>query len=109
MPGLKLSLACGAYDLLSPLIDGTATAPGIEFNALTMASPERHRRMFRHEEFDVCELSIVRYLIAPAAGRAFTAIPVFPHRRFRHGHIFKRMQCRIGTPADRTGQRWGLS
>src|SRR5258705_2883317 len=108
MPGLKLSLACGAYDLLSPLIDGTATAPGIEFNALTMASPERHGRMFRHEEFDVCELSIVGYLIAREAGRALTAIPVFPHRRFRHGYVFKRMHSSIEKPADFNGKRVGL-
>jgi 4,5-dihydroxyphthalate decarboxylase len=108
MPRLKFSLACGAYDLLSPLIEGAATAPGIEFNVLTMASPERHGRMFRHEEFDVCELSIAGYLVARDAGRAFTAIPVFPHRRFRHGYVFKRMHCGIDVPSDLNGKRVGL-
>src|SRR4026208_767129 len=84
MAKLNLTLACGDYDLLRPLIDGAARAPGVEFNALTMASPERHGRMLRHQEFDVCELSLVAYLVARDQGAAYTAIPVFPHRRFRH-------------------------
>lgn len=108
MAKLKLTLGCGAYDLLYPLIEGTATAPGIEFNTLTMASPERHGRMLRHEEFDVCELSLVAYLVARDTGRAFTAIPVFPHRRFRHGYVVKRMGAGIEKPSDLNGKRVGL-
>jgi len=59
MPRLQLTLACGAYDLLRPLIEGVVTPAGIDLNVLTMATPERHGRMLRHEEFDVCELSLV--------------------------------------------------
>lgn len=108
MPQLRLSLACGPYDLLYPLIEGTARAPGIEFDVLTMASPERHGRMLRHEEFDVCELSLVSYLVARDHARAFTAIPVFPHRRFRHRYMAKRAGCGIEKPADLNGRRVGL-
>jgi len=108
MPQLRLSLACGPYDLLYPLIEGTARAPGIEFDVLTMASPERHGRMLRHEEFDVCELSLVSYLVARDNAKAFTAIPVFPHRRFRHRYMVKRTGCGIERPADLNGRRVGL-
>lgn len=108
MAKLQLTLACGDYDLLRPLIDGAARAPGIELNALTMASPERHGRMLRHQEFDVCELSLVAYLVARDQGAAFTAIPVFPHRRFRHGYVVKRANCGIEKPADLNGKRVGL-
>lgn len=108
MPTLKLSLACGPYDLLYPLIEGKARAPGIEFDVLTMASPERHGRMLRHEEFDVCELSLVSYLVARDNAKAFTAIPVFPHRRFRHRYVVKRTGCGIERPADLNGRRVGL-
>jgi 4,5-dihydroxyphthalate decarboxylase len=108
MAKLQLTLACGDYDLLRPLIDGTAGAPGIEFNALTMASPERHGRMLRHQEFAVCELSLVAYLVARDNGAAYTAIPVFPHRRFRHGYVVKRAGCGIEKPADLNGKRVGL-
>jgi 4,5-dihydroxyphthalate decarboxylase len=108
MAKLKLTLACGAYDLLRPLMDGAVAPAGIDLNVLTMASPERHGRMLRHEEFDVCELSLVAYLVALDQGRSFRAIPVFPHRRFRHGYMVKRMNAGIEKPADLNGKRVGL-
>jgi len=108
MSKLKLTLACGAYDLLRALIDGAVAPPGIDLNVLTMASPERHGRMLRHVEFDVCELSLVAYLVARDQRRTFTAIPVFPHRRFRHGYMVKRTNCGIEKPADLNGKRVGL-
>lgn len=108
MSKLRLTLACGAYDLLRALIQGTVAPAGIDLNVLTMASPERHGRMLRHIEFDVCELSLVSYLVARDQGRPFTAIPVFPHRRFRHGYMVKRANCGIEKPADLNGKRVGL-
>jgi 4,5-dihydroxyphthalate decarboxylase len=108
MSKLKLSLACGYYDLLRPLIEGVVKASGIDLNILTMASPERHGRMLRHEEFDLCELSLVSYLVAWDQSRRFTAIPVFPHRRFRHGYMVRRMNCGIERPADLNSKRVGL-
>ena len=108
MAGIPLTLACGAYDLVRALADGRALAPGVDVNVLTMASPERHGRMLRHQEFDVCELSLVAYLVARDQGAAFTAIPVFPHRRFRHGYVVKRMNAGIDKPADLNGKRVGL-
>ncbi|NIO11303.1 MAG: ABC transporter substrate-binding protein, partial [Deltaproteobacteria bacterium] len=103
MAKLKLTLGCGDYDMLRPLIDGTVVPPGVDLNVLTMASPERHGRMLRHEEFDVCELSLVAYILAHGQGRDFTAIPVFPHRRFRHGYMIKRTDCGIEKPSDFNG------
>lgn len=108
MAKVKATLACGDYDLLRPLVDGTVQPPGMELNVLTMASPERHGRMLRHEEFDICELSLVAYLLSWERKRPFTAIPVFPHRRFRHGYMVKRTNCGIEQPSDLNGKRVGL-
>lgn len=108
MSKLKLTLACGGYDHIKPLIEGTVVPAGIDLNVLTMQSPERHGRMLRHEEFDICELSLVAYILARDKGRGFTAIPVFPHRRFRHGYVIKRMDCGIEKPSDLNGKRIGL-
>ena len=108
MSNLKLCLACGSYDFLSPLITGAVTPAGIDLNVLTMASPERHSRMVRYEEFDICELSLVSYILARDRGREMTAVPVFPHRRFRHAYMFKRMDCGIEKPSDLNGKRVGL-
>ena len=108
MSKLKLTLACGPYDLMAGLIDGMAEVPGVDLNVLTMASPERHRRMLRHAEFDVCELSLAGYLIARESGQPFTAIPVFPHRRFRHGYVAINTHAGIAKPTDLNGRRIGL-
>ena len=108
MSKLKLTLACGDYDFLRPLYDGTVAASGIDLNVLTMPSPERHGRMLRHEEFDVCELSLVGYLVARDQGCNYTAIPVFPHRRFRHSYMVKRTGCGIEKPSDLNGKRVAL-
>lgn len=108
MSKLRLTLACGSYDLLRPLVEGTVVPSGVDLNVLTMASPERHGRMLRHEEFDVCELSLVAYLVAWNQGRGFGAIPVFPHRRFRHAYMVKRAEGGIEKPADLNGKRVGL-
>ena len=108
MSRLPLTLGCGAYDLLRPLMDGSVVPAGIDLNVLTMASPERHGRMLRHEEFDVCELSLIAYLVALDQGRTFRAIPVFPHRRFRHSYMVKRADAGIERPSDLNGKRVAL-
>jgi len=108
MSKLKLTLACGDYDFLRPLINGEIHPDGVDLNVLTMPSPERHGRMLRHEEFDVCELSLVAYLVARDRGCNYNAIPVFPHRRFRHSYMVKRTGCGIEKPFDLNGKRVGL-
>src|SRR5437660_7247154 len=64
--------------------------------------------MLHHEEFDVCELSLVGYLVARDRGCNYTAIPVFPHRRFRHSYMIKRTGCGIEKPSDLNDKRVGL-
>jgi 4,5-dihydroxyphthalate decarboxylase len=108
MAKLRLTLACGDYDLLRPLINGELQPQGIELNVLTMPSPERHGRMLRHQEFDICELSLVGYLVSRDKGCGYNAIPVFPHRRFRHSYMIKRAGCGIEKPSDLNGKRVGL-
>jgi len=105
---IRLTLACGDYDLTRALLDGSVQPPGIDLTVLAMPSPERHWRMMRYEEFDVCELSMSHYLVAHANKRAFTAIPVFPHRRFRHSFVFIRTDAGIDQPRDLNGKRIAL-
>lgn len=105
---IPLTLACGAYDINQALIDGRVAPDGIDLTVLTYPSPERHWRMGRHEEFDVCEFSMASYLLLHDRGRRLTAIPAFPHRRFRHGSIFVNAAAGIRTPKDLEGRRVGL-
>ncbi|MGH7827626.1 MAG: ABC transporter substrate-binding protein, partial [Candidatus Binatia bacterium] len=73
---LHLTLACGDYESIRALKEGTVKPDGIELTVLTdMTSDVRHWRMLRNREFDVAELSMSNYLIARINHLPFTAIP----------------------------------
>lgn len=106
---LHLTLACGEYEIVRALMDGSVKPDGIELTVLTeMTSDIRHWRMIRGREFDVAELSMSNYLAAMFRGQAFSAIPVFLHRRFRHGFTFINMDKGIHKPTDLIGRKVGL-
>ena len=106
---IHLTLATGDYESVRALKEGSVKADGIELTVLTdMTSDIRHWRMLRNREFDVAELSMSNYLMAKYTGLPFVAIPVFLHRRFRHGFIFLNTNKGIKKPSDLTGKRVGL-
>lgn len=106
---LSLTLACGDYEIVSALIEQEIKPDGIDLNVLTdMDSTTRHWRFLRNEEFDIAEVSCSSYLIARDHGLPFDAIPVFLHRRFRHGFMFINTTKGIRSPADLAGRRIGL-
>ncbi len=109
MGDIRLTLACGDYDINQGLITGEIKPRGIDLTVVHMASPERHWRMWRHLEFDICEISMCSMLIVKGHNtHPFTAIPVFPHRRFRHGYFFVNAAAGIKTAKDLEGKRIGL-
>lgn len=106
---IHLTLACGSYDINKALIDGEVTPAGVDLTVLTYPSPQRHWRMGLHAEFDACEFSMATYLMLHARPEnPFTAIPAFPHRRFRHSFIFVNTAAGISTPKDLEGRRVGI-
>jgi 4,5-dihydroxyphthalate decarboxylase len=64
--------------------------------------------MLRNREFDCAELSMSNYLMAKYTGLPFIAIPVFLHRRFRHGFVFLNANKGITKPSDLIGRKVGL-
>lgn len=105
MTKLRLSVACGEYDIVRPLIDGDVQAEGLDLVFLTDMGPrERHWRMGRKHEFDVCEENVGAYFMIRDQGEPLTAIPVFLHRRFRHGFVFVNANAGIATPKDLGGK-----
>ncbi|MFL6931811.1 MAG: ABC transporter substrate-binding protein [Xanthobacteraceae bacterium] len=105
---LKLTVACGDYEIVRALKDGVVEADGIELILLTGMGPrERHWRLARRDEFDVCEENVGAYFMARDRGHALTAIPVFMHRRFRHGFVFINTKAGITTPKDLIGRKVG--
>ena len=108
MAKLKLTVAVGDYEIVRALSDGTVQADGIELVMLTgMGSRERHWRMARKTEFDVCEINIGGYYMARDRGEPLAAIPVFLHRRFRHGFVFVNAKSGVREPRDLIGKRIG--
>jgi 4,5-dihydroxyphthalate decarboxylase len=106
---ISLTLACGDYEIVRPLREGKVRADGIDLTILTnMDSATRHWRFLRQGEFDVAELSSSSYLAARDNDLAFRALPVFLHRRFRHGFIFINTNKGIAKPTDLIGRRIGV-
>jgi len=107
---LHLTLACGDYESIYAIKEGMVKPDGIELTVLTeMDSSTRHWRMIRHRAFDICELSGASYILGKSKGEQdFTAIPVFLHRRFRHGFVFVNAQKGIEKPTDLIGRKIGL-
>ena len=121
---LRLTVACGDYEIVRAIKEGTVKADGLDLVMLTGMGPrERHWRMARHSEFDICEANVGAYfmerdhaaLASGASGQrgnstervALTAIPVFLHRRFRHGFLFVNAKAGIREPKDLIGKKVG--
>jgi len=106
---LHLTLATGDYEIVRAIKEGTVKPDGIELTVLTdMDSSTRHWRMARNREFDVCEFSFSTYLLTRDKTADLTAIPVFLHRRFRHGFVFINSNKGIKKPTDLIGRDVGL-
>ena len=108
MSKLRLSVACGDYDSVKALKEGSVEASGLELIFLTDMGPrERHWRLARKMQFDVCEENVGAYFMARERGDPVTGIPVFLHRRFRHGFVFINTGAGIKSPKDLIGKRVG--
>ncbi len=106
---IPLTLACGDYEIVRPLIDGRVEVDGVDLTVLTdMDSATRHWRFLNNREFDIAEVSGSSYLAARDNGLPFRAIPVFLHRRFRHGFMFINTGKGISKAADLKGKRIGV-
>ena len=108
MSKLNLSIAIGDYDRVRPLRNGDVQIDGTDPVFLALDPEEIFFRAFRHEEFDVCELSLSSFTVKTALKNCpYVGVPVFPSRAFRHTSIYKRTDRGINTPADLKGKRIG--
>lgn len=109
MAKLQLSLAIGDYDRTRPLLDGSVQIDGVSPVSMTLSPEEIFFRAFRHQDFDVCELSLSSFAIKAATGDCpYVGVPAFVSRTFRHTSIYVRRD-RIKTPADLKNRRIGVA
>jgi 4,5-dihydroxyphthalate decarboxylase len=106
---IPLTLACGDYEIIRALKEGEVEPDGIDLTVLTeMDSTTRHWRFIRNGDFDMAETSASSYAVAKDQGQAVTALPVFLHRRFRHGFVFINTTKGIKKPSDLIGRKVGI-
>ena len=105
---LELSVAMGDYDRTRALIDGAVQIDGVRPVFMTLSPDEMFFRAFRHEEFDVAELSLSSYVVKASRGDCpYVGVPVFLSRAFRHTSIYVRTD-RVRKPQDLKGRRIGV-
>ena len=109
MANIHLTLACGDYEIVRALKEGTVKVDGVDLTVLTdIDSSTRHWRFLRNREFDVAEVSASSYLLARDTGQDLEGIPVFLHRRFRHEFVFVNTKKGIREPKDLIGKKVGV-
>jgi 4,5-dihydroxyphthalate decarboxylase len=107
MPDISITLACGDYDRVRGLREGTVPVAGCAVTYSTVEANALFIRNLKNQEFDVAEMSFSTYITLKARdAHHYTAIPVFLSRAFRHSAIFVRTD-RIASPADLRGRRVG--
>ncbi|MBM69225.1 MAG: 4,5-dihydroxyphthalate decarboxylase [Haliea sp.] len=110
MSDLPLSIAIGNYDRNRPLIDGNVQIDGVDPVFMTLSPEEMFFRAFRHQEFDVSELSFSSYVLSVSRNTSeYVAIPAFLSRAFRHSCIYIRNDKGIESPGDLKGKRMGIA
>lgn len=109
MAMIRLTIACGDYDRIRPIWDGSVSAEGLDLNVLLLPIEEIFFRMARYQEFDAAEMSLSSFLISKSRGAPrFVAIPIFPSRKFRHGDVYIRSDSKIKKPEDLRNARIGV-
>lgn len=110
MANLRLSIAMGDYDRTRPIHDGRVKIDGVDPVTMLLSPEEMFFRAFRHQAFDISELSLSSYCVKQAAGEnPYVAVPVYLSRAFRHSSVYIRTDTGISQPADLKGRRIGIA
>jgi 4,5-dihydroxyphthalate decarboxylase len=106
---LELDLACGDYEITRPIIDGVVNPAGTRLNIVKgLDNSVRIWRYLHNGEFDVAEFSCSTYIAARDRGEPLVGLPIFLHRRFRHGFAFVNAAAGIKAPKDLIGRKVGV-
>jgi 4,5-dihydroxyphthalate decarboxylase len=106
---LRLTMMTGSYEIVRALKEGAVEPKGIELvTGYYPGTRSIHDRVAHGQACDINEYNGGHYVVQKAHGRDdITAIPVFLHRRFRHGFIYINTQKGITKASDLVGRRVG--
>ena len=106
---LRVSLATWDHDRVAAIHDGRVTVPGVEIDGHILPTSKLFPIAVQEARFDVTELSVSSYVLQVSRGLgAYTAIPVFVSRAFRHNGFFGRAGAGVTGPADLAGRNVGV-
>ena len=106
---MRLSLATWDHDRVMALHDGRVRVPGVEFDSHILPTGQLFPIAVNEARFDVTELSVSSYVLQLSRGEtAYTAIPAFVSRSFRHSGFYVRAGAGIEHPYDLAGKRVGV-
>jgi 4,5-dihydroxyphthalate decarboxylase len=106
---LRVSLATWDHDRVAAIHDGRVHAPGVEIDGHILPTSKLFPIAVQEARFDVTELSVSSYLLQVSRGTcAYTAIPAFVSRAFRHNGFFARAGSDVADPADLAGRVVGV-
>ena len=109
MVEIPVTVACGNYDRTEAIRDGRVKVEGCAVTYLPLYPEEIFHRVFKFQEFDISEMSFSSYIRTVAAGTsAYTGVPAFVSRIFRHSGIYIRKGAGIEKPEDLRGKRIGV-
>lgn len=106
---LSLSLATWDHDRAMALHDGRVGVEGASLDGTILPTGKLFPIAVQEARFDVTELSLSSYMLQLSQGTsAYTAIPVFLSRMFRHNGFYGRTGSDVQSPADLAGRRVGV-
>lgn len=106
---MKVSLATWDHDRVMPLHDGRVTVQGLTFDSTILPTGKLFPIAVQEARYDITELSISSYILQVSRGQsAYTAIPAFISRAFRHSGFYARAGSGIESIADLAGKRVGV-
>ena len=106
----ECKIAGYAYDRVRAIQDGRLVLDGVDVSLLAEEIYSLNKHLFGPKQtYDVSETGLIPYVMKYANEdfRAYTLIPVFISRTFRHRNIFVRADSGIVEPKDLRGKRVG--
>jgi 4,5-dihydroxyphthalate decarboxylase len=104
---LKMKVLTGDYEITRALKEGDVTVDGVEFEFPEFPGLADLHHQVAGGEADIGEFNAPAYITAVSQGQPVCAIPVFLHRRFRHGFIWINKELGIEKPTDLIGKKIG--
>jgi len=105
----RVTVATWDHDRTLPVLQGEVPVAGFEVEAHILPTTQLFPIAVNEARFDVTELSLSSYLLQVARGDcAYTAVPVYIARAFRHNGFFCRAGSGINALADLKGRVVGV-